>query len=179
MANKGIVIPLSVAGQNIDSLNHSFVSVDNIENGSIFTMGAVKSGNSDLYEAVKPATANLGEQTFMAMSPIRIVTTLPDGTQFVDLSLNPQAFENVAGQIIDGVALQVGDKVRLSVDAIAGTKSSNKFITATNGAYKLTWAAEAGAGLTLKLVEDSYISVATGDIGSQRVASYDFIVTKA
>ena len=174
---KGIVIPLSVQAKNIDALNVSFVSTDNIENGSIFTRGEINS--EGLYKTVKPATANLTKQTFMACSPERVVTQLDDGTEFVDLTLNPQAFENVAGHPIDGIALQVGDKVRLSVDAIGGTKGSNKFITATNADYKLNWAAEAGTGLTLELVADSYISIGTGNIGSQRVVAYDFVVTKA
>ena len=174
---KGIVIPLSVQAKNIDALNVSFVSTDNIDNGSIFTRGEI---NSDgLYETVKPATANLTKQTFMACTPERIITKLADGTECVDLTMNPQAFENVAGHPIDGIALQIGDKVRLSADAIGGTKGSNKFITATNANYKLNWAAEAGTGLTLELVADSYISIGTGNIGSQRVVAYDFVVTKA
>lgn len=174
---KGIIIPLSVQAKNIDALNVSFVSTDNIENGSVFTRGEI---NSDgLYKTVKPATANLTKQTFMACSPERVVTKLDDGTEFVDLTLNPQAFENVAGHPIDGIALQVGDKVRLSADAIGGTKGSNKFITATNADYKLNWAAEAGTGLTLELDKEFYISLGTGNIGSQRVIAYDFIVIKA
>lgn len=174
---KGIVIPLSVQAKNIDALNVSFVSTDNIENGSIFTRGEINS--EGLYKTVKPATANLTKQTFMACSPERVVTKLDDGTEFVDLTLNPQAFENVAGHAIDGIALQVGDKVRLSADAIGGTKGSNKFITATNADYKLNWAAEAGTGLTLELDKEFYISLGKGNIGSQRVAAYDFIVIKA
>ena len=174
---KGIVIPLSVQAKNIDALNVSFVSTDNIENGSIFTRGEINS--EGLYKTVKPATANLTKQTFMACSPVRVVTQLDDGTEFVDLTLNPQAFENVAGHAIDGIALQIGDKVRLSADAIGGTKGSNKFITATNADYKLNWAAEAGTGLTLELDKEFYIPLGTGNIGSQRVVAYDFIVIKA
>ena len=56
----------------------------------------------------------------MAASPIRVITTLGDGSQFVDLTPNPKAFINVAGQPIDGVALKIGDRVRLSEDAIGG-----------------------------------------------------------
>lgn len=174
---KGIIIPLSTQAKNIDALNKTFVSNDNIENGSIFTMGTI---NTDgLYNAVKPVTANLAKETYMACSPERVITVLPDGTEFVDLTMNPEAFENVAGHPIDAIALKVGDKVRLSKDAVAGTKGSNTVVTATNGAYKLTWAAEAGSGLTLTLVADSYISIGKGGLGTQRVPAYDFIVTKA
>ena len=172
----GIVELLSVAAHNVDAYNHTFVNTsDDIENGSIFTMGDRITGQEEEYTAVKPATANLAKQFYMAASPIRTVTELADGSKFVDLSPNPKAFINKAGQPIDGVALKLGDIVRLSVDAVAGTKSTNTFVVATNDAYKLTWAAAAISGLSLKLIGTSYVSVADG-FGSQRVVAYDFRV---
>lgn len=171
----GIVELLGVHAHNNDADNLTFVSTDNIENGSIFTLGARVSGNEDQFAAVKPATATLASQFYMAASPIRVITELADGSQFVDLTPNPKAFINVAGQPIDGIALKVGDRVRLSVDAIAGTMSTNTYIVATNADYQLNWAAAAISGLSLKLLGTSYISIADA-FGSQRVTAYDFIV---
>lgn len=170
----GIVELLSVAAHNTDSYNVTFVSSDNIENGSIFSMGTQVTGNQDQFNAVKPATANLAKQFYMAASPIRVITTLGDSSQFVDLTPNPKAFINVAGQPIDGVALKIGDRVRLSADALAGAKGSYTNVVATDGAYKLTWGA-AISGLTLELLGTTYISVADG-FGSQRTTAYDFVV---
>lgn len=176
----GIVELLSVAAKNVDSYNHTFKNTDDdIENGSVFTMGdLIAEDGNEIYKAVKPETANLGKATFMAASPIRIITELADGSKFVDLTMNPKAFINKAGQPIDGIMLTKGDKVRLSKEAIGGEKSSNKFIVATNGQYKLQWAASAASGATsLALVnEKAYFSIPTGEIGSQRTEAYDFIV---
>lgn len=170
----GIVELLSVSAHNVDAENLTFVSTDNIENGSVFTLGARVSGNEDQFAAVKPATANLATQHYMAASPVRVITTLGDGSQFVDLTPNPKAFINVAGQPIDGIALKIGDRVRLSADALAGAKGSYTHVVATDGAYKLTWGA-AISGLSLELLGTTYISVADA-FGSQRVTAYDFIV---
>ena len=171
----GIVELLSVSAHNVDAENITFVSSDNIENGSVFTLGTRVTGNEDQFNAVKPATANLAKQFYMAASPIRVITTLGDGSQFVDLTPNPKAFINVAGQPIDGVAHKIGDRVRLSADALGGTKGSNTAVVATNDDYKLNWGA-AISGLTLTLLGTTYISVADG-FGSQRVTAYDFIVS--
>ncbi len=171
----GIVELLSVSAHNVDAENITFVSSDDIENGSVFTLGTRVTGNEDQFNAVKPATANIAKQFYMAASPIRVITTLGDGSQFVDLTPNPKAFINVAGQPIDGVALKIGDRVRLSEDAIGGSKGSNTAVVATNADYKLNWGA-AISGLTLTLLDTTYISVADG-FGSQRVTAYDFIVS--
>ena len=176
----GIVELTSVAAHNVDAQNITFVSSDNIENGSVFTMGTRVSGNKDEFNAVKPATANLAKQFYMAASPVRIITTLADGSQFVDLTMNPKAFINVAGQPIDGVALNRGDRIRISADGLGGTYVGSGSVTthvvATNDAYKLTWATAAISGLSLKHVGTSYISVADSAIGTQRVTAYDFVV---
>ena len=86
----GIVELLSVSAHNVDAENITFVSSDNIENGSIFTLGTRVTGNEDQFNAVKPVTANIAKQFYMAASPIRVITTLGDGSQFVDLTPNPR-----------------------------------------------------------------------------------------
>jgi hypothetical protein len=171
----GIVELLSVQAHNNDAMNYTFVSSDAIENGSVFTMGTRVTSNDDQFNAVKPATAALADQFYMAASTIRVVTTLGDNSQFVDLTMNPKAFRNEAGEPIDGVALKIHDRVRLSEDAIGGSKSSNTYIVATNADYQLNWAAAAISGLSLKLLGTSYFTIADG-FGSQRVTAYDFIV---
>lgn len=174
----GIVLPLDVAALNIDASNKTFISSDDIENGSVFTLGAVVSGQEDEFAAVKPATANLAKQFYMAMSPERIVTTI-NGQTYYDLVKDPRAFINVAGEPIDGVMLKIGDTVRLSADALAGSYVGSGSVTthvvAVDNAYQLTWATGAISGLSLKNTRTTYISVPSA-LGSQRVTAYDFIV---
>ena len=64
----------------------------------------------------------------------------------------------------------------MSADAVAGTKSTNGFVVATNAAQKLTWAAAAVSGVSLKLIATEYISIGLGAIGTQRVTAYLFEV---
>jgi hypothetical protein len=72
--------------------------------------------------------------------------------------------------------LCIGDIVTISADGLAGTKSSNTYVVATAGAQKLTWGASAVSGVSLKLLETTYFSIADGSIGTQRVTAYRFVV---
>lgn len=170
----GIVQLLDVAANNIDASVKTFISSDNIENGSVFTMGDPVSGEEDEFAAVKPETANLAKQFYMAASPTRLVTTI-NSQKFYDLVKDPRAFLNVAGEPIDGVKLEIGDVVRVSTDGLTGSKSTNTYVVATDGDYKLNWAAAAISGLSLKLLRTTYVSVG-GGFGTQRVVAYDFMV---
>jgi len=174
----GVVQLLSVVAKDVDDYNKTFIGAADIENGSVFTLGAAVSGQEDEYAVVQPATVNLATQHYMAASVNRLVTTI-NGQKYYNLAQDPRAFINVKGEPIDGIALKLGDEVRLSSDALAGTYVSSGSVTthvvATDGEYKLTWATAAISGLSLKHVRTSYISI--GDaIGSQRVTAYDFIV---
>jgi hypothetical protein len=170
----GIVQLLDVAANNIDASVKTFISSDDIENGSVFTMGAVVSGQEDEYAAVKPASGTLATQHYMAASPTRVVTTI-NSQKFYDMVKDPRAFINVAGEPIDGVMLKIGDVVRLSADCLTGSKDTNTYVVATNADYKLNWAAAAISGLSLKLLRTTYVSVG-GGFGTQRVVAYDFMV---
>jgi hypothetical protein len=178
MAAYGIVELLAVAADNIDASVKTFISGDDIENGSVFTLGAAVSGQEDEFAAVKPASGTLATQHYMAASPTRVVTAI-NGNNFYDLIKDPRAFINVAGEPIDGVMLKIGDVVRLSTDAVSGSYVGSGSVTthvvATNAAYKLAWATGAISGLSLKYLRTTYISV-PNTFGSQRLVAYDFIV---
>jgi len=174
----GIVQLSAAAADNIDASVKTFISSDNIENGSVFTLGAAVSGQEDEFAAVKPATANLAKQFYMAVSPTRVVTVI-NGNKFYDMVKDPRAFINVAGEPIDGTMLKIGDVVLLSADALAGSYVASGSVTthvvAADGAYKLTWATGAISGLSLKHTRTSYFPVPNA-IGSQRAVAYEFIV---
>jgi len=59
---------------------------------------------------------------------------------------------------------------------LGGSKASNEYVVAVDGSFKLTWGASAISGLSLKLIETTYISIADGTIGTQRTAAYKFEV---
>ena len=169
---KSILIPTLVAAKNIDSLNRSFVSTADLDNGNVFGKGelSTNAGESQVYKTVTPATGSL-TGLWMAYSPEDVVLTDGLGNQFKVGSLDPRAFTNIAGNVFSGFKPQVGDLVLVSADGITG--EANSYAVAANGTSKLAFAAGAISGLSFKVVETTYISLASANnIGSQRVVAY-------
>ena len=107
----------------------------------------------------------------MAFSAEDVVLTDDLGNQFKVGTLDPRAFTNKAGTVFSGFKPQVGDLVLISADGISG--EAKDYAVAANGASQLAFADAAGAGLSFKVVETTYISLASANnIGSQRVAAY-------
>lgn len=173
---KSILIPTLVAAKNIDSLNRSFVSTADLDNGNVFGKGelSTNAGESQVYKTVTPATESLSG-LYMAFSAEDVVLTDDLGNQFKVGTLDPRAFTNKAGTVFSGFKPQVGDLVLISADGISGDAAAyaDAYAVAANGASQLAFAEAAGAGLSFKVVETTYISLASANnIGSQRVPAY-------
>lgn len=173
---KSILIPTLVAAKNIDSLNRSFVSTADLDNGNVFGKGelSTNAGESQVYKTVTPATGSLSG-LYMAFSAEDVVLTDDLGNQFKVGTLDPRAFTNKAGTVFSGFKPQVGDLVLISADGISGDAAAYAvaYAVAANGASQLAFAEAAGAGLSFKVVETTYISLASANnIGSQRVPAY-------
>lgn len=175
----GILIQNKVAAMNVDAFNRPAVSASDIENGSVFNLLTKSSdaGSEEVWVATTPATGAL-TNLWMAYEPE--VPSVYAGTKaYKGLSPDPRDFINKAGEVFTAFRLQLGDILTLSADALAGSKSTNTFVVAADGALKLTWAASAGAGVSLSLKDETYISLATGSLGdTQRIAAYQFEVVK-
>ena len=108
----------------------------------------------------------------MAFSPEDVVLTDDLGNQFKVGTLDPRAFTNRANVVFSGFKPQVGDLVLISADGISGG-TAKAYAVATNGSSVLAFADNAISGLSFKVVETTYISVASANnIGSQRVTAY-------
>lgn len=169
---KSILIPTLVAAKNIDSLNRSFVSTADLDNGNVFGKGelSTNAGESQVYNTVTPATGSLSG-LYMAFSAEDVVLTDDLGNQFKVGTLDPRAFTNKAGTVFSGFKPQVGDLVLISADGISG--EAKNYAVAANGASQLAFADAAVTGLSFKVVETTYISLASANnIGSQRVPAY-------
>lgn len=170
---KSILIPTLVAAKNVDSLNRSFVSTADLDNGNVFGKGelSTNSNESQVYKTVTPATGSLSG-LYMAFSPEDVVLTDDLGNQFKVGTLDPRAFTNRANVVFSGFKPQVGDLVLISADGISG-ETAKAYAVATNGSSVLAFADDAITGLSFKVVETTYISVASANnIGSQRVTAY-------
>lgn len=169
---KSILIPTLTAAKNIDTLNRSFVASVDLDNGNVFGKGnlSTSADKSQVYGVTKPATGSLSG-LWMAFSAEDNVVTDGLGNQYKVGNLDPRAFTNASGLVFSGFKPQAGDLILISADGITGT--ADDYAVAANDSYKLAFASAAGAGLTFKVVETTYISVASANnIGSQRVTAY-------
>lgn len=169
---KSILIPSLIAAKNIDALNRSFVSTEDLDNGNVFGKGelSTNTGEGQVYKTVKPATGAL-KGLWMAFSPEDTVLVDDLGNQFKVGNLDPRAFTNVKGNVFSGFKPAVGDLVLMSANGITG--AAKAYAVAKNGQSTLDFADNAIDGLSFKVVETTYISVASANnIGSQRVTAY-------
>ena len=172
MAN-GIIEKTAVAATDVCAYNRTVVSAAAVENGSVLnltTLG-VASGEAEVWTGEAPTTGNLTD-LWMAASPEVVVTA----AKYKGLDPDPRNFTNAIGDMIAAFKPVVGDVIKMNADAVAGTISSNTFVVATNAASKLTWAAAAVSGLSLKLRKTTTMSIGTGAIGSHKILAYVFEV---
>lgn len=169
----GVLIQNKVQASDIDALNRSVKCASAVENGMVFnllTRSAV-SGEEEVWVATAPATSYLSN-LWMAYEPEIVLT---DG-KYKGLDPDPRNFYVPAGTVFSAFQPKLGDVITLTSDVITGTIGANTFVVATNADFQLNWGASAVSGLSLKLIETTYISIATGSIGSQRVTAYKFEV---
>jgi len=178
MATHAVLHQDSVMAYDVGSLNRSAVAAADLDNGNVFYFSAksTTAGEGEVWTVAQPATGSL-TALWMAYSPEISLTTGEGGSQYKGLSPDPQDFYNASTLVFDAFSLKIGDLITVTADALAGTKSTNTFVEATDGSYELTWAAAISAtALSLKLRETTYISIADGSIGTQRVTAYQFEV---
>ena len=174
MAYHGVLIPSAIVATNIDSLNRSVVDAADIDNGNVFVMGArsTTTGLSEVFEISQPVTGAL-TGLWMAYSGDEIVVT---DARYKGIDPDVRNFYNAAGKVFSAYKPQAGDIITLTDDALFGTYDSatHLYVNATDQKWELAWgASNAGSCLCYKLLAVTYISLATGAIGSQRVASYE------
>ena len=174
MANTAVMNPMSISAMDDRSKVKTFVHTVDVDNGFVFQKGALSTDadKSQVYTISAPAASAGLTNLYMAYTAESNVTVGKDGNQYKIGDLNPQAFTNIAGQVFNGHRISVGDKIKVTAEALGGTQSTNTFVVATADTMKLTWAAAAVAGVTFKLEAESYFSIPQGTIGSQRVKAF-------
>jgi hypothetical protein len=177
MAYHGVLIPEAIAAMNIDALNRSAIySSGTLDNGQIVALltKSTTAGESEVWTATVPATGSL-TSLWMVYSGDEVVVT---DSKYKGLDPDPRNFFTPAGKVVSVYKPQVGDIVLMNAECLAGSKSSNTFINATNstGGLNLLWGStKTSSVLSYKLLDDTkYISLATGAIDSQRVTMYEF-----
>ncbi len=173
----GIFLPSDMAAGDVNSLVKNFKGSADLDNGWVVTLGALTgtSGESEVFVAGQPA-ASAGLTNLYFVDGESIVLT---DSKYKNLDPNVQNYYVPSGKVFTGVKAQVGDIVKLSADALGtGTGAASAYAVAVASSYKLTWAAAAVSGVSLRYLSTDYISLpTTAAIGElQRVTMYKFIV---
>lgn len=82
---------------------------------------------------------------WMAYSPETVTIVTASGKKYKGLTPDPREFTNLSGEVFSAFKPQVGDILTITTDGISGTKSTNTYAVAANGAYALAWAASANS----------------------------------
>lgn len=171
MTAKGIVVPSAIAAKDVDAWNRSGVCASAIENGMVMSFSAKSStaGESEVWTAAVPTTGAGLRNLWMALEPEIVLTN----AQYKGLDPDIRNFEVPIGKIFSAFKVQLGDIILVNAEAIAGTLVTGDYATATNAAWKLTWAAAVGAGTCFYRRATTYLSLADGSIGTQRITAYE------
>lgn len=171
-----VLVKNNVMATDVQSMNRTAVSAANIENGSVFLLNAGQEAGSDRYTVVQPTTGNLSG-LWMANTPEIVEIRTTSGLAY-RIGEDPRDFINYAGQSIDAFKLNIGDVVTLTADAMTNAIGANTFAVAQNANYKLLWTTAAISGLSLKLIETTYITIGSGQpsVLASRQTAYKFEV---
>jgi len=175
---KSVMFPIKTSAQFDGSKIETFIHTADIDNGTVFVKGdlSTEADESEVYTVSLPATGTGLTNLYMAYtSPLNMVIGA-DGNEYRMGDKNPKNFTNYKGYAFNGFKLTPGDRIKITGDGLGGTQSTNTFVVATNATGKLTWAAAAVSGVSLKLVKNSYFSIPEGGIGSQRTPAFVFEV---
>lgn len=172
-----VLIPNAIQAKDVDSLNRHVVSASDVDNGNIVALltRSATAGQEEVWVGTVPATGSLAN-LWMVYEP-EVVVTYSGNSEYKGLDPDPRNFYVKAGKVFSAFKPAVGDIITLTADALAGTKSTNTYVNATDttGGLKLLWgASQTSSVLSFKLMATTYISLATGAIDSQRVTAYQF-----
>lgn len=175
-----VLIQNQVMAMNVDSLNRSAVSASDVDNGNLVVLSALSAtaGEGEVWTAIVPSTSDGLTGLWMAGQP-EVVLTVSGSSEYKGLNPDPRNFYNIAGEVFSVFKPQLGDIITMTADGLAGTKSTNTFVNATDttGGLKPVWGAtQTSSVFSMKLLETTYISIADGGINSQRVTAYRFAV---
>ena len=174
MAN-AIVVKSRVMAQDVNALNRTGKINAEVKNGQVFTCGECV---GSVYALTK--ATNAVKDVWMAHSPEVVLT----GGMFLGLDKDPRNFSIQANKPVDIFKLAVGDTITVTADffkAVGNIPDGSKKVVeldASGDFVALASATGSYAGLSLKVVEETYVVIATGAIGADRVKAWKLEVTQ-
>lgn len=175
----GLLVPTSMAATNVDSFNRSFVHTVDIANFTPMASDArsTEYGEDEVFTVVAPAA---GDHVWIAFEAEVVNTVTPNGNVYRNIDPDARNFINPAGTVFSGFLPKVGDLIRFGgADvALVPDRTTETYLNVDPGNMAYVWAsAPATDTLSMKLVEETYISIGEGSLGSlQRIDGYVFDV---
>jgi hypothetical protein len=170
----GVLVPMAIAAQNVDSWVRSGVCAGAVENGfvvSLLTKSAT-AGESEVWTALVPASSGSHlTDIWMVYDPELVYT----GTYYRGLDPDPRNFLIPATKIFSAFKPQLHDILLMSEDCFTGAwgGATNTHANCTNGQWQLVWGTSQTASvLSVAYLATSYISIGSGAIDSQRLTAY-------
>lgn len=177
MTTHAILIQSKTAAMDNSYLNRSAIAAVDLDNGNVVSLLDQNevAGQTELWDCVQPATGSL-IGLWMVAAP-ELVVTVSGTNKYRGIDPDVRNFYTSASTAFDAFKPMVGDKITLTADAL-DSATPQAFAIATNGSWKLTWAANLGAGVAtgLRYIRTSYISIGTGALDNQRVTAFEFEV---
>lgn len=176
MAKKNVLVQSQVQAMNIDALNRSAIATrSEVENGMVFQLKGQSTvdGQDEVWEVTAPAELETLKGLWMAYEPEVTIITV-NGKEYKGLTPDPRDFAVPAGKVFSAFKPVVGDIILLSLgETVDQYTAGDLFLNAADATMGLVWGqAQTADALSFKLLEVSYISIADGSIGAQRVPSY-------
>lgn len=175
-----LMVPSSLAATNVDSLNRSFVHTADVENGTPMIC-ATRSVDEQEFEVFTVGTPAAGDTVWVAFEAEVVNTVTPNGNVYRNIDPDARNFINPAGVVFSGFMPQVADIMKFdatNTSIVPARVGTNEYLNVDVGNMAYVWSATPAIDtLSMKLVEESYISIGNGALGDlQRVNAYIFEV---
>lgn len=177
MTTHAVLIQNMVAAKSVDSYNRSAIagSAVNLDNGNVFRLDSQSStsGEAEVWVVTAPTlSGSTMNGLWMAASPDNVVTTIDGSLSYRGLNQDPRNFYNAGAKVFDAFKPQVGDVITLTADAF-DSATAQAYANSSTGVYTLAWGASVVASsLSLRYLATTYISIGSGAMDNQRVASF-------
>lgn len=172
-----VVIKKRVAAYNVDAYNRTAVCTQDIENGCVFKLNSYSEtdGEGIVWNAEQAATTDTG--LWMATSPEVVIVKDAMGVEYRGLNVDPRAFVNNAGRMIDATKLVEGDIIEMTCENITGADTNEYLVPDTTG-FKLKAQSSAGDGFCLHKIGTSILHIGGAMIDKSHPTTYKYEVVK-
>jgi hypothetical protein len=181
MTTYNVLIKNRTMSDNIDSLNRSAIcSGSDLGDGSVFALDSLSttSGENEIWKATVPNVLG-GAGSGLWMSAARGVNTLLSGTYaYRGLNDDPRNFYTISGSVLDAFKPQAGDVITMTAAGISGSPSTGLYVVPAEGVFAMAWSATgptSGSIMVWKEIEETYVSIGSGAIGTHRVLAYRLV----